>query len=108
MIDGLSGAATAPPVPVSKSAAASPATNNTGTATELIPEKLSPKAPLQGFNPALSIDPHPPGMGHLEGPDEEFARADSMIAEANPAGQPSEGNSARRADRECQRAASCR
>ncbi len=63
MIDGLSGTATAPPVPVPKTAAASPAIASGGKAAEPAPEKEAPKAaaqataPLQGFNPALSIDP---------------------------------------------------
>ena len=63
MVDGLSGTATAPPVPVPKATAASPAIASTGKAAEAAPEKEAPKAtaqattPFQGFNPALSIDP---------------------------------------------------
>ena len=63
MMDRLSGTATAPPVPVPKLATSSPAIINPDRATISVPEREGTKAasqttgPLQGFNPALSIDP---------------------------------------------------
>ena len=63
MIEGLAGSATTPPVAATKTAASSPATTDPGKAAEHTAERAPPKAanhssePLQGFNPALSIDP---------------------------------------------------
>ena len=64
MFDGLSGTAAAPPVPVQKTTAASSAIASSGKAADPASDKEALKAgsqpvePLQGFNPALSIDPH--------------------------------------------------
>ena len=64
MIDGLPGTAATPSVQVPKTTAASPAIASTGKAAEPASEKEAtkvasqPTEPLQGFNPALSIDPH--------------------------------------------------
>ena len=65
MIDGLAtGSSTAPPVPVPRQAASGPAVAGHGPRKdqEPAPTRESPRsegrsAPLQGFNPALSIDP---------------------------------------------------
>ena len=63
MITGISSPATSPPVVGSKSAAVTQVANDTDKTSDAAPEKGASKAPggspapLQGFNPALSIDP---------------------------------------------------
>ncbi len=64
MVEGLASSATAPPVPVPKVAATSPAIvtpdRTDGSAPEKTPQKTAnhPSEVLRGFNPALSIDPN--------------------------------------------------